>query len=135
MVSQLRLTISSKSTITGSDPALVLQLQQDLANQRVHLQVEESAKELGVDFAGGGSRRLPVQQMRLLNVSRAAKQVSMLGKHTKQARKLVITAVRSKFYGSAAMGASPATCKKMRAMLCNAAGIRKAAGCATTAQY
>ena len=31
------------------------------------------------------------------------------------------------------MGASPTTCKKMRAKLCNAAGIRKAAGCATTA--
>ena len=74
-----------------------------------------------------------MQQMRMLNVSRSAKQVSLLSKHTKQTRKLVITGVRSKFYGFAAMGASPTTCKKMRAKLCNAAGIRKAAGCATTA--
>ena len=74
-----------------------------------------------------------MQQLRMLNVQRAAKQVSILSKHTKQAKRLVITGVRPRFYGYAAMGASPTTCKQMRAKLCNAAGIRKAGGCATTA--
>ena len=133
MISKLRLKISGKSTITGSDPAMVQEVQRDLAKSGIHLQIEESAKDLGVDYAGGGRRRIPVQQRRMLNVKRAATQVSVLGKETKQARRLVITGVRSRFYGFAAMGASPTTCKQMRAKLCNAAGIRKAGGCATTA--
>ena len=129
-----RLQISSKSSITSSDPELAQRIQKDLAAEGIHLQVENSSKDLGVDFAGGGRRRIPVQQLRFLSVCQSAKQVAMLGKHhTKQARRLVQTAVKSRFYGFAAMGASPSMCKRNRAQVCNASGVRRAGRCATTA--
>ena len=90
---------------------------------------------LGVDFAGGGRRRIPVQQLRLLGAQKAGRMVSQLGKASKQARRLVITGVRPRFYGFAAMGSSPTATMKMRAILGNAAGIRKPGGCATTAFF
>ena len=48
-----RLRISSKSSITSSDPELAQRIQKDLAAEGIHLQVENSSKDLGVDFAGG----------------------------------------------------------------------------------
>ena len=107
-----RLQISSKSSITSSDPKLAQRIQKDFAAEGIHLQVENSSKFLGVDFAGRGRRRIPVQHLRFLSVCQSAKQVAMLGKHTKQARRLVQTVVRSRFYGFAAMGASPSMCKR-----------------------
>ena len=44
-----------------------------------------------------------------------------------------MTGVKQRFYGYAAMGASPTIQKRMRAVLANAGGYRKAGGCTTTA--
>ena len=49
----------------------------------------------------------------------------MLGKATKQANRLTMTGVKQRFYGYAAMGASPTTQKRMRVVLANAGGIAK----------
>ena len=90
-------------------------------------------------FAGGKRRIIPVQQMRLTGAAAAAaaagKQVSILGKATKQARKLIITGVVTRFYAYATMGCSPTSQKKMTAVITNAGGYRKAGGCATTALF
>ena len=51
--------------------------------------------------------------------------MSVLGKATKQANRLTMTGVKQRFYGYAAMGASPTTQKRMRAVLANAGGIAK----------
>ena len=51
--------------------------------------------------------------------------MSVLGKATKQASRLTMTGVKQRFYGYAAMGASPTTQKRMRAVLANAGGIAK----------
>ncbi len=56
----------------------------------------------------------------------------MLSKATKQASRLTMTGVKQRVYGYAAMGASPTTQKRMRAVLANAGGYRKAGGCTTT---
>jgi hypothetical protein len=112
---------------------MALELRCRLKGHGIQLQVEDSAKDLGVDFAGGGRRRIPVQQIRLLHTKREGDKVSLLGKTTKQAKRLVMTGVKPRFYGFAAMGASLTATKKVRAILGNAAGIRKAGGCATTA--
>ena len=76
-----------------------------------------------------------MQQIRLLGAQKAVRMVSQLGRASKQAKRLVITGVRPRFYGFAAMGSSPTTTLKMRAILENAAGIRKPGGCATTAFF
>ena len=129
------LKISSKSTITASSQDIADDLQCKLAACGLSLKAEASAKDLGVDFAGGGRRRNPVQQLRLLGAQWARRMVSQLGKATKQAKRLVITGVRPRFYGFAAMGSSPTATLKMRAILGNAAGIRKPGGCASTAFF
>ncbi len=97
------LKISSKSTITASSQDIADDLQCRLAICGLALKAEASAKDLGVDFAGGGRRRIPVQQLRLLGAQRVGRIVSQLGKATKQAKRLVITGVRPRFYGFAAM--------------------------------
>jgi hypothetical protein len=127
------LEISAKPTVTASDQSMALELNRRLRSHGIELQVEDAAKDLGVDFAGGGRRRIPVQQIRLLNAKRAGDKVSILGKATKEAKRLVMTGVKPRLYGFAAMGASPTATKKMRAILGNAAGLRRAGGCATTA--
>ena len=99
------------------------------------LQVEQAAKDLCTDFCGGKRRIIPVQQMRLTGAAAAGKQVSILGKATKQARKLIITCVVPRFYSYATMGCSPTSQKKMTAVITNAGGYRKAGGCATTALF
>ena len=76
---------------------------------------------------------LPVQQLRLLSSAVSGRQVSVIGKATKHAARLVMTGVKQRFYGYAAMGASPTTQKRMRAVLASAGGYRKAGGCTTTA--
>ena len=108
-------------------------MQSKLRADGVDIAVEDSAKDLGIDFCGGRRRILPVQQLRLLNSSVSGRQVSVLGKATKQATRLVMTGVKQRFYGYAAMGASPTTQKRMRAVLASAGGYRKAGGCTTTA--
>ena len=135
LIADKGLRISCKSTITASSQDIADHLQARLATCGLELKAEASAKDLGVDFAGGGRRRIPVQQLRLLGASRAGRMVSQLGKITKQAKRLVITGVRPRFYGFAAIGSSPTTTLKMRAILGNAAGIRKPGGCATTAFF
>ena len=95
--------------------------------------VEDSARDLGIDFCGGRRRTLPVQQLRFLNSSVSERQVSVLGTATKQATRPVVTGVKQRFYGFAAMGASPTTQKRMRAVLASAGGYRNAGGCTTTA--
>ena len=135
LISNKGLKISGKSTITASSQEIADELQAKLATCGLVLKSEASAKDLGVDFAGGGRRRIPVQQIRLLAAKKAGSMVSQLGKVTKQAKRLVITGVRPRFYGFAAMGSSPTTTFKMRAILGNAAGIRKPGGCATTAFF
>ena len=62
----------------------------------------------------------------------SGRQVSVLSKATKQAARLVMTGVKQRFYGYAAMGAAPTTQKRMRAVLASAGGYRKAGGCTTT---
>ena len=135
LIADRGLRISGKSTITASSQNLADELQGKLAASGLVLKSEASAKDLGVDFTGGGRRRIPVQQIRLLAAQRAGRMVSQLGKITKQAKRLVITGVRPRFYGYAAMGSSPTSTFKMRAILGNAAGIRKPGGCATTAFF
>ncbi len=44
-----------------------------------------------------------------------------------------MTGVKQRFYDYAAMGASPSTQKRMRAVLASAEGYRKPGGCTTTA--
>ena len=129
------LRISCKSTITASSQDIADDLQCKLAACGLSLKAEASAKDLGVDFAGGGRRRIPVQQLRLLGAQRAGRMVSQLGKTSKQAKRLVITGVRPRFYGFAAMGSSPTATLTMRAILGNSAGIRKPGGCASTAFF
>ena len=73
--------------------------------------------------------------MRLAGGAVAGKQVSILGKATKQARKLIITGAVTRFYGYATMGCSPTSQKRMTAVITNAGGYRKAGGCATTALF
>ena len=104
-----RLHISSKSTITASRQEIALDLQGRLRADGVDIRVEDAAKDLGVDLCGGRRRILPVQQLRLLNYSTTGRQVSVIGKATKQAVRLVMTGVKRRFYGYAAMGASPMT--------------------------
>ena len=128
-----KLSISGKSTITASKQAIAIEVHSKLRAEGIDIAVKDSAKDLGVDFCGGRRRILPVQQLRLLNSSTSGRQVSVLGKATKQANRLTITGAKQRFYGYAAMGASPTTQKRMRAVLANAGGYRKAGGCTTTA--
>ena len=97
LIADRGLRISNKSTITASSQDLADALQARLAITSLELKAEASSKDLGVDFTGGGRRRIPVQQLRLLGASRAGRIVSQLGKTSKQARRLVITGVRQDF--------------------------------------
>ena len=132
MLRDKKLSISGKSTITASNHSIAAAVQSRLQEDGIDIAVDNSAKDLGIDFCGRRRRILPVQQLRLLNSSTSGKQVSMLGKATKQASRLTMTGVKQRFHGYAAMGASPTTQKRMRAVLANAGGYRKAGGCTTT---
>ena len=55
-----KLTISAKSTITSSRQSISLELQELLKQDGVSIQVDDSAKDLGVDFCGGRRRLIPV---------------------------------------------------------------------------
>ena len=97
LVGDKNLNISSKSTITSSSQDLAEDLKMKLEERGLNNKVAASAKDLGVDFAGVGRRRIPVQQIRLMKAQKAGEIVSLLGKATKQAKKLVITGVRPLF--------------------------------------
>ena len=130
---RFQLPVSGKSVIVSSDINAGKQLQDQLAASGINISFDDRAKDLGVDHGAGSRRRVTVQATRLLNAGRARKQVCIPGRHTKQARKLAITAVKPRLYGFAAMGASPTMAKKARAAYGGAAALRKAGGCQTVA--
>ena len=120
MLKDKKLSISGKSTITASKHGIATAVQSRMQEEGIDIAVDDSAKDLGIDFCGSRRRILPVQQLRLLNSSTSGRQVSVLGKATKRANRLTMTGVKQRFYGYAAMGASPTTQKRMRAVLANA---------------
>ena len=130
MLQAKKLSISAKSTITASKQEIAIEVQSKLRAEGIDIAVEGSARHLGVDFCGGRRRILPVQQLRLLNSSISGRQVSVLGKATKQATRLVMTGVKQRFYSYAAMVASPTTQKRMRALSADAQSVHasKASG-------
>ena len=69
LIADRGLRISNKTTITASSQDIADTLQVRLAETGLELKAEASAKDLGVDFTGGGRRRIPVQQLRLLGAS------------------------------------------------------------------
>ena len=111
MMKEKKLSISGKCTITASRHAIATEVQNRLQEEGIDIAVDDSAKDLGIDFCGGRRRILPVQQLRLLNSSTSGRQVSVLSKATKQASRLTMTGLKQRFYGYAAMRASPTTQK------------------------
>ena len=70
----------------SSSPQLAGRLQAELASKGIFLQVADSSRDLGADFAGGARRRVTIQSKRLLNVTKGVKVVLKMGK-TKTAAK------------------------------------------------
>ena len=71
LLNDKKLSISPKSTITASSQEIAVSLRDKLKEDRIKLQVEQAAKNLGTDFCGGKRRIIPVQQMRLTGAAAA----------------------------------------------------------------
>jgi hypothetical protein len=127
--------ISGKSTIVAPSRQLAEKIAKELRRSGLELQVQDSARDLGVEFSGGARRRITIQKARLGRVRSGTKIVLKLGATTKQARKLQVTAIKPRAWGFAAQGCSPSMAKALRSFFGKGLNIKKAGGCLTTALH
>ena len=97
-----------------------------------HVQVAACARDVGVDFAGGGRRRVTLQTGRLIKTKTGGKVLAKMVKDCSSFKKLVFTGIMSRLYGFPVLGAAPTTVSHARSAVCHPLGLRKAGGCLTT---
>ena len=69
------LRVSPRGTLVASTPALARRVQSELQKVGIHLTVQDSARDVGADFAAGSRRRISIQKSRMIKVKAGVKVV------------------------------------------------------------
>ena len=125
-------TISPKTTLISSNTKTAKVVQTKLKSKGVFVQLAACGRDVGVDFAGGGRRRVTLQASRLAKTKAGGRVLAKMVKSCKEFKKLVFIGVRSRLYGFAVQGAAPTTIAHARNAVCHPLGVRKPGGCLTT---
>ena len=125
-------TISPKSALVSSNSKTAKVVQDKLKQKGIFVQLASCARDIGVDFAGGGRRRVTLQTSRLAKTRAGGRVLAKMVKGCKDFKKLVFTRVRSRLYGFPIQGIAPTTVSHARTAVCHPLGVRKPGGCLTT---
>ena len=132
LVGKRGFTISPKTTLISSNTKTAKVVQTKLKSKGIFVQLAACGRDVGVDFAGGGRRRVTLQASRLAKTKAGGRVLAKMVKSCKEFKKLVFTGVRSRLYGFAVQGAAPTTIAHARNAVCHPLGVRKPGGCLTT---
>ena len=126
-------TISPKTTTISSNTKTAKVVQSKLKAKGISVQLAACGRDVGVDFAGGGRRRVNLQVSRLAKTKAGGRVLAKMVKSCKEFKKLVFTGVRSRLYGFPVQGAAPTTVAHARNAVCHPlGGVHKPEGCLTT---
>ena len=127
------LEISHKTVVVSSKPKAASETAIRLAKVGIRCEVERSARDLGVDAAGGSRRSVKVLNARISKTRKRLVKLKVLKKLDKRATKLYATNLwPASTFAIGGMGVAPTSIKKLRTQAGQAA-LGKFGQCNTTA--